>query len=98
MQHLISLARKHWTQYLPKMTAELRAQGRLEQALQVAAKQASDRILELRQSGYQQHEAEEVARAEFLILKPEPMGKSDPEAAELTQLEREYQQEMQDRV
>ncbi len=96
MQHLISQARKHWTAHLPKKVAALRQQGKLESALQVAAKQASDRIQELQQSGYRPHEAEEVARSEFLILKPEPPAEDDEEAAELRELEREYRKMMQD--
>jgi len=95
MQHLISQARKHWTTHLPKKVAELRQQGKLEAALQVAAKQAADRIQELQKSGYRQHEAEEVARAEFLILRPEPSAEDDEEAAELRELEREYRKMMQ---
>jgi hypothetical protein len=41
--------------------------------------------------GYQQHEAEEVARAEFILLPPEPgAGLEDWEAEELAELEAEW--------
>lgn len=96
MQHLMSLTRKHWKTYLPKMTASLKAEGKLEQALQVAVSQAANRIRELMESGYQQHEAEEVARAEFLILNPEPPDSDDPEEQELMEMEREYRKQMAD--
>ena len=67
----VQMARNHWTKHLPKKVAELKAEGMLQDALQTAAIQATDRVVELMQLGYRHHEAEEVARAEFLILPPE---------------------------
>lgn len=94
--HLKAMARRHWTRHLPKKVAELRAEGMLEVALQMAANQAGDRITELMDQGYRLHEAEEVARIEFLLLAPEPVDEDDWEAEELAQLEREYQEMMRE--
>lgn len=94
MEHLKAMARRHWTQYLPAKVAELKKQGRLEAALTVAARRASERIQELMAQGYQAHEAEEVARAEYLLLKPEPPPEDDWEARELAELERQYRAQM----
>jgi hypothetical protein len=37
VQELKALARKHWEEYLPRKVAELRAEGKLDEALQGAA-------------------------------------------------------------
>ena len=65
------MARKHWATWLPKKTATLQAQGELGWALQEAGRLAQERLLELMQQGFQEHEADEVVRSEFIQLKPE---------------------------
>ena len=90
----VSLARKHWTQHLPSKVAELRQEGMLEQALQIAANQTQERILELMEQGYRHHEAEEVARAEFLLLPPEVDEAEDDE--ELAEMERAFREQMRE--
>lgn len=90
-------ARKHWTKWLPAKVAELKASGELEQALQTAGKLAHARVVELMQQGYQQHEAEEVALAEFVLLPPEHEATSPQwEREELDALEREYRRMMRE--
>ncbi|MBQ1764541.1 MAG: hypothetical protein IIZ92_16815, partial [Aquincola sp.] len=82
-----AMARKHWTKWLPKKTAELKEAGQFEAATMTAGRQARERVDELMQQGYQLHEAEEVARSEFLLLKPEPDANEEPwERDELAQL------------
>lgn len=80
-------ARKHWTEYLPSKVAALKAEGRLNEALQGAATLAQDQVEQLMTRGYQAHEAEEVALHQFILLKPEP----DEQDEELAEMEREYQ-------
>src|SRR3954463_13525293 len=81
-------ARKHWKEFLPEKVRELRAEGRLEEALQGAAQLAQDQVNHLtRHQAYQQHEAEEVALHQFVYLPPEPEELDE----ELAEKEREYQ-------
>jgi hypothetical protein len=89
-KHLI---RTHWTKYLPAKVKELRASGELEESIQGAAKLAQDLVDHLMsKQHYQEHEAKEVALAQFVYLKPEP-GAGQPawERRELAESEREYQ-------
>lgn len=85
-------ARKHWEAWLPEKVASLRQEGMLEQALQAAGKLAHSRMVSLMQDeGYHQHEAEEVALAEHVLLPPEAgAGMPDWETQELAQMDREY--------
>lgn len=88
-------ARKHWATWLPQKVASLKAAGELEQALQTAGKEAAKMVAELMGQGFQQHEAEEVALAEFVLLKPEPEANLEPwERKELAMLERQHRPQM----
>ena len=88
-------ARQHWTKWLPNKVAELTAEGQLEAALQTAGKLAQARVLDLMEQRYQQHEAEEVALSEYILLPPEGGAGAEPwETEELARLEREYQSMM----
>lgn len=90
-------ARKHWTKWLPKMTAELKKADKFNAAVQTAGKNAQKTVLELMQQGYQQSEAEEVALAQYVLLKPEDdAGLTDWEAKELAELEAQYQAQMRE--
>lgn len=90
-----AMARRHWTRWLPKKVKELKVTGQWEQALQQVGKQANQRVMELMQQGFQQHEAEEVIQHELLLLKPEPDAKeTQAERKELARLEAEYQKRM----
>lgn len=77
-QRYASMARKHWSKWLPRRTAELKAEGQWEIALQTVGKQAFEQVLELMQQGFQQHEAEEVALHDLILLKPEPEAELEP--------------------
>lgn len=88
-------ARKHWTKWLPEKVAQLKADGQLDAALQVAANLARARVDELMAQGYRRHEAEEVALSEFVLLRPEPAAGLEPwEREELAEKERAYQAQM----
>jgi hypothetical protein len=78
-----SMARKHWKEYLPKKWAALQANGETQAAVMAAAQQAQEMKAQLMQSGFQEHEADEVVRAEFILLKPEPeaSGEDDEDRA-----------------
>jgi hypothetical protein len=66
-----AMARKHWTTWLPKKVAALKADNQLDPTLQTVGKLAQERVLELMQQGFRQHEAEEVSLSELILLKPE---------------------------
>ncbi len=88
-------ARRHWTKWLPQKVASLKASGELEASIQAAGRLAQQRVMGLMQQGFQQHEAEEVAMAEFVLLAPEPgAGLEKWEQDELATLEREYRKMM----
>lgn len=94
-QQYVSMARKHWTEWLPQKTAALKASGELEAALQMAANQCRSEVDGLRAQGFQQHEAEEVALPQFILLKPEPEASTTPaQRKELAAKEAEFQRTM----
>ena len=66
-----SLARQHWTKYLPGMVKELKAQGRLEEELDLAAQQASEELARLVSGGAQVAAAKEIVLQEYIFLPPE---------------------------
>ena len=88
-----TLARKHWEDWLPERVAELRAEGKLDEALHGAARAAQKQIDHLmRDRHYQEHEAREVALRQHILLPPEPDALEPPEQREESEeLEREYQ-------
>ena len=71
-QQFKAKARKHWSRWLPSRVRDLREAGELESTLQVAAVNAQEKMLELMAQGFRAHEAEEVALAEYILLRPEP--------------------------
>ena len=69
---LVAMAREHWSRWLPEKVAELKKEGLLEESLLGAAQLCQKQINHLmRDRGYQEHEAEEVALPQFILLKPE---------------------------
>jgi len=92
---LAIMARKHWEQWLPEKVVELKAEGQLNAAIQVAARQAQEEIQVLMQQGYQEHEAMEVVLPQLILLPPEP-DPDDWEAQELAEKERQYQEMMRE--
>lgn len=96
-ERYLSMARKHWAKWLPEKVANLKAAGNLESTLQVASRQCSEEVANLRAQGYQEHEAEEVALPMFILLKPEPKARETPaQRKESAAMEREYQRLMAD--
>lgn len=90
-------ARRHWKEFLPEMTADLKAEGMWEQKLRSSAFAAQSEIKNLMAQGYQEHEAEEVVLPQLILLKPEPGADSpDWEQDELAKKEAEYQAMMRE--
>ena len=90
-----AMARKHWAKWLPQKVAELKASGQLEQALQTAGKATQQQVVELMGQGFQQHEAEEVALPQFVLLKPEPAANLEKwERKEMAEQESAYRKTM----
>lgn len=92
---LAKRARKHWAEWLPEKTAELKAQGTFSAATQAAAVMAEEEIDRLMSMGYQAHEAQEVALKMFILLDPEPQ-EEDEQDRELAEREAEYQKMMRE--
>ncbi len=77
VEELASLARDHWTKWLPTMVNDLRERGQLEEALHGAASLAQKQIDHLKQHlHYQEHEAREMALSQFILLPPGARGRS----------------------
>lgn len=89
-QELASKARKHWAEWLPERTAELKAAGIFGSETMAVAQMAQERIDQLMATGYREHEAEEVALKEYILLPPE---KEEPNR-EAEAREAEYQRMM----
>jgi hypothetical protein len=92
---LAAKAREHWAKWLPEKTAELKASGELNEAIQVAATNAQRMISGLMAENYKEHEAEEMALARYILLKPEPEP-SDWESDEADEAEARYQELMRE--
>jgi len=92
---LAMMARKHWAEWLPQKTEDLKESGSLNEEIQAAAAAAQKWIQELMASGYQEHEAAEMALARYILLKPEE-SEDDWESRELAEMEAEYQEMMRE--
>lgn len=66
------MALRHWGQWLPKMTQDLREAGMLDHEAQMASKEAARQVADLMLQGMQQHEAEEMVLPGVILFKPEP--------------------------
>ncbi|GAB3367400.1 MULTISPECIES: hypothetical protein [Giesbergeria] len=73
------LALRHWQEWLPKMTQELRDQGQLNHAAQMASKRAAEQVAKLMEQGMQQHEAEEMVLPQEILFKPEESDEDEQE-------------------
>jgi hypothetical protein len=93
VQELKALARKHWEEWLPERVRELRAEGKLNEAVHGGARSAPEQLDHLmRDRHYQEHEARELALRQFILLKPEPDAVDTPQQrAEAAEAEAEYQ-------
>jgi hypothetical protein len=94
VQELKALARSHWAEHLPNKVKALKESGELEEELHGAASLAQAEIEHLmRNQGYLEHEAREVALANHILIKPGPAdAPEDEQDRELAELEREYQE------
>jgi hypothetical protein len=88
-------ARRHWKEWLPQKTAQLKALGTFEEAVRYAAAEANKQKLTLMQAGFQEHEADEIVLKEWILLDPEPDRLDEEEDEEDEEREREYQELMQ---
>jgi hypothetical protein len=88
VHELMTLARKHWQEYLPDKYKELQAEGMLDAATNAAANLTQDEIERLMRLGYQEHEAREVALPAFVLLPPE--DHEDELDQELAEKERQF--------
>ena len=70
---LIIKARKHWEEWLPEKTQDLKEVGEFKAATRIAARRAQAEIVDLMARGYQEHEAEEVVLPKHILLEPEPL-------------------------
>ena len=85
---------RHWTVFLPRKVAALKAEGRLQEEMLGSARLAQAEYEHLmRDKGYHAHEAEAVAEKNFVYLPPEdPNGDmSEEQKDELEGAEAEYQ-------
>ena len=71
LTHLDQTIRTHWLEYRPKMCAELEAEGKLDAAIDVAARQTSEAVLDLVRQGTPLLFAWEQLREEWAILPAE---------------------------
>ena len=69
---LTLIARRHWEKRLPRKVKALKESGAFNQAINTAVADAQRAIFVLRQLGYQEHEAGQVALSQYILLKPEP--------------------------
>lgn len=90
---LASQARKHWAEWLPERTKELKEAGIFLTETLKAAEAAHRELRNLMNQGYQFHEAEEVVLPKYILLPPEE-DPDDEEAIELAEMEREYQENL----
>lgn len=71
------LALRHWSQWLPKMTQEMRDEGTLDHEAQMASKEAARQVADLMTQGMQKHEAEEIVLPHLILFKPEPQDEDE---------------------
>ncbi len=76
---LIEVGRSHWREYLPNHYKSLKESGELEQALATAAELTIAEMQSLQsENAMTTHEAWEVAREHFLLLKEERIRNEEP--------------------
>ena len=70
MDRYARMALKQWKEFLPILYEELQERGDLTKEAEPAASKTLDEIAELREQGYQLHEAEEVVLPKYVLLTP----------------------------
>ena len=79
LTNLEETIREHWQKYLPKMSAELQAEGQLETSIQSAAQKTRDAMALQMSKGMQFWEAWEMIREQWAILPAEEDYDEDEE-------------------
>ena len=82
LQNWVSQARSHWKEFQPTLYSQLVKSGKLEQALQQAAKQTALEMNQLEEQGMTEHEAWEMTREQYLF--PPEEQSQQPEEDEPT--------------
>lgn len=71
LQNWVDQARKHMRENRPTLYSDLQASGKLEAHLQDAATRTDQEMSELREMGYNEQEAWEIVRENYLFLPEE---------------------------
>jgi hypothetical protein len=87
-----AMARKHWKKWRPREWKALVESGQADAAVLAAAQRANKEMLELMKAGYPETAAEEVVKAEHILLKPEAEEVA-PDAEDLAR-EKAYRKSM----
>ncbi len=69
---LSRLAERHWAEFLPQKTADLKEAGTFEMRAKQAAERGMAEMQTLVSRGMTEDEAEEMVLPEYILLKPEP--------------------------
>jgi len=69
---LSRLAERHWAEFLPEKTADLKKAGTFEMRAKQAAERTVAEIQALARNGVPEDEAEELVLSEYILLRPEP--------------------------
>ena len=90
LQNWINQARDHWKEFQPTRFKELKKAGKLEAALKEAAEQTYLEMNELEEQGFQNHEAWDMVRQNYLFPPEEAALKAkndrEPVASEAARL------------
>ncbi len=65
------MANDHWKEHRPKMYQALKKSHELIPALKAAQKRTSDEMCDLIQKGFQEHEAWEIVKENYVLLPSE---------------------------
>jgi hypothetical protein len=79
VKQLKMIALEHWADWRPREVKQLITEKRLQAVALKAAERAFQEIEELRQAGFQNHEAEEVVLPRYILLHPEKVVKGEME-------------------
>lgn len=76
MRHWVEQARRHWKEFQPEKYARLMAAGTLNQELEAAAEATQEQMATLLAQGFNQQEAWEQVREQFLFPPEESESES----------------------
>lgn len=68
---LTTKAMRHWAEFLPQRTADLKEAGTFEMRARQAAEEATKEIQILMRHGMNEKEAKEMVLPEYILLPPE---------------------------